>query len=260
MRMPQSIKEIGETIVSAGKLQYRPICVYGTNEVPKGAMQVSSIIRQGHRCLAKTLLKMAIHDEVPPVYIGDGALKGCCVGAASSLGFTTFPKSMRDLMSAESKTDDSMFLKASDAVSDKTIENLGKITPPGKYVVMAPCADADDKSHEIKSVLCFGTAEQIRNLCGLIHFSTTDPFGSVIAPWGPHCAIFVAYPAGMAEKAPKHTAFIGPTEPDGNDWFPEDLLSLSMPIDMARQLSKDYAKSFATKRPEVTYADKKELL
>ena len=71
--MPKSIKEIGETIVSAGKLQYRPICVYGTNEVPKGAVQVSSIIRQGHRCLAKTLLKMAIHDEIPPVYIGDSS-------------------------------------------------------------------------------------------------------------------------------------------------------------------------------------------
>jgi hypothetical protein len=203
---------------------------------------------------------MAIHEEIPPVYIGDGALQGCCVGAASSLGFTTFPKSMRDLMSAESKSGESMFLKASDAVSDRTIENLGRITPPGKYIVMAPCADADDKAHEIKSVLCFGNAEQIRNLCGLIHFSSTDPFGSIIAPWGPHCAVFVAYPAGMAEKAPKNTAFLGPTEPDGNDWFPEDLLSLSMPIDMARRICEDYANSFAVKKPEVTYAKDKESL
>ncbi len=236
-----------------GRLEYRPICVYGTDETPKGAYQVSSVITAGHRCLAKALLKMAINEDVPPIYIGKDALSGCCFGAASSLGFTPFPKAMKDMMSSESTTGDSMYLKSTDDVCEKTIVNLGKITPPGKYVVMQPCADADDNAHNILSVLCFGTAEQIRNLCGLIHFRTTDPFSSIIAPWGPHCAVMIAYPAGMSEKAPKNTAFLGPTEPDGNGWFPPDLLALSMPIEMARHISEDCDSSFVEKCPEVVY-------
>lgn len=250
--MPIPIKDLNEKLVRAGRLEYRPIYVYGTEETPKGAYQVSSVVTQGHRCLAKALLKMAIHEEVPPLYIGKDAFSGCCFGAASTLGFTPFPPMMRDLMSAESTTGDSMYLKSSDAVCEKTIANLGRITPPGKYVVMAP-AEHINETNNVLSVLCFGSSEQIRNLCGLIHFRTTDPFGSIIAPWGPHCAIFVAYPAGMAEKAPKDTAFIGPTEPDGNDWFPPDMMALSMPIGMARRISEDCKASFVEKRPEVAY-------
>lgn len=258
--MSLSIREVNDKLVKAGRLQYRPICVYGTDEVPKGAFQVSAVIRAGHRCLAKALVKMAIYEDIPPIFIGHGTLDGCCFGAASTLGFKPFPPMMRDLMSAESTSGNSAYLKASDAVSDKTIENLGKITPPGKYVVMQACADADDVAHDILSVLCFGTAEQIRNLCGLIHFSDPNPFGSIIAPWGPHCAVFVAYPSGMAENAPKDTAFIGPTEPDGNDWFPPDLLALSMPIEMARRISVDYESSFAAKKPEMTFPESREKL
>lgn len=251
--MPLSLHDINNKLVSAGRLQYRPIYVYGSDTVPKGAYQVSSVITTGHRCMAKALLKMAIYDEVPPLFIGTDALNGCCFGAAATLGFTSFPPMMRDLMSAESKSGDSMYMKSSDETCDKTIANLGKITPPGKYVVMAPSTFIDDTSHNVLSVLCFGSAEQIRNLCGLIHFRTTDPFSSIIAPWGPHCAVFVAYPAGMAEKAPKNTAFIGPTEPDGNDWFPPDLMALSMPLGMARRISEDCEASFAEKRPEAAY-------
>jgi hypothetical protein len=258
--MPQTIKEVNDKLVQAGRLEYRPIYVYGTDETPRGAYQVSTVITKGHRCLAKSLLKMAINEDVPPVYVGKGHLEGCCFGAASTLGFTPFPPMMRDLMSAESKSGESMFLKASDDICDRTIESLGRITPPGNFVVMSPASEIDESAHKVLSVLCFGTAEQIRNLCGLIHFGISDPFSPVIAPWGPHCAIFVAYPAGMAEKAPKNTAFIGPTEPDGNDWFPPDLLSLSMPIGIARRISENCDASFAGKKPEIAFPMTREKL
>ncbi len=258
--MSQYIHDINAKLIKAGRLQYRPICVYGSDQAPKGAFQVSSVLTSGHRCLAKALLKMAINEEVPPIFIGDNALQGCCFGAAATLGFTPFPREMNDLMSAESKSSDSMYLKATDDLCDRTLRNLGKITPPGKYVVMQACSEADDRVHDIRSVLCFGKAEQIRNLCGLIHFSIAEPFGAIVAPWGPHCAIFVGYPAGMAENAPKDTAFLGPTAPDGNDWFPEDLLALSMPIGMARRLSSDYDCSFAAKVPAIAYPVKREKL
>jgi hypothetical protein len=57
----------------------------------------------------------------------------------------------------------------------------------------------------------------------------------------------------MSEKAPENTAFIGPVDPTGNSWFPEDYMALGIPIDMALNMSNDLNESFAIKRPEVAY-------
>ena len=52
----------------------------------------------------------------------------------------------------------------------------------------------DNNPKDIKSILCFGTAEQIRNLGGLIHFSEPRAFTPIMDPWGSGCAIFVPSP------------------------------------------------------------------
>ena len=54
-------------------------------------------------------------------------------------------------------------------------------------------------------------------------------------PFGPVCATFITYPAGLAENTPKETAFIGPADPTGNIWFPEDYMSLGIPIDIGNE-------------------------
>ena len=106
----------------------------------------------------------------------------------------------------------------------------------------------------VKSILCFGKGEQIRNLCSLIHFRSRDPFKSVIAPFGPSCATFVTYPAGMAENAPENTAFMGPVDPTGNTWFPKDYMALGIPIRYcSKYVSMISDDSFAVKRPEVAF-------
>ena len=256
--MSHSIHDINDRLVAAGKLEHRPIYVYGSDNIPKGAMQVSALLTTGHRCLAKAIFKQSVNEGIPPLYLGKDALKGCCYGAQSWLGFITFPKSMEDMLTGKSDAE-AMFLKSSPEVCRKSLQNIGKITPPADYIVMS--TDADLKGHEkVLSVVCFGSAEQIRNLCALVHFSETRIFEPIMAPWGSHCSLFVAYPAGMAENAPKDTAFLGPNAPDGNSWFPEDIMALSMPIGMARRISEDYGNSFAVKAPEMTFPKSREIV
>ena len=257
-----STDKINDMLIRAGPLRYRPVFVFCTEHVPEGAVPVSGVITEGHRCLGKALLKMAMSPEVPPVYLGRDVMKECCFGASAWLGFMKMPPMMKNLYASESKGDgnhDAHYLKDTPATCQANLDRLGRITPPGRYLVMGPCPDAGDSISAL-SVLCFGEAEPIRNLCGLAHFGRQDPFSPVIAAWGAHCATFVTYPAGLAEGAPKNTAYISPMASYGNDWFPHDLMALGIPIGMAEKMCKDYGDSFMVKRPEKTYPEKRESL
>ncbi|WP_281774253.1 DUF169 domain-containing protein, partial [Methanobacterium formicicum] len=155
-------------------------------------------------------------------------------------------------------------LKASPEIFDKFRESIGPITVPGKYLVIRSCEDfppdEEGTDLDLRSVLCFGTGQQIRNLCSLIHFRTENPFNSIIAPFGPACATMVTYPAHMAEKTPEGTAFIGPLDPTGNRWFPEEYMALGIPLDLARLMYQDLEESFIVKNPDVAYPHEREDL
>ena len=260
-----TMKDIHDALVKAGRLETRPIGVYGAKSPPSGAGQVSSVITSGHRCLAKALLKMALDERVGPIAVGEDSLKGICQAAPSFLGFREIPPSFKYFLSTGGKgeggeDEEGVFLKASPEICEATLKKLGRITPAASHLVMQACSGIKEAPSAMKSVLCFGSAEQIRNIVGLIHFGKSAPFGYVMAPWGSHCSIFVTYPAGMAENAPRDTAFVGPTAPDGNSWFPPGLLSLSMPISMALDLAGSIDQSFVGKLPGMAYPEKREDL
>jgi hypothetical protein len=61
----------------------------------------------------------------------------------------------------------------------------------------------------------------------------------------------------MVENAPADAVFVGPCDPTGNSWFPQDLLSLAIPIKIARQMAKDLESSFIVKRPNVAYPEQR---
>lgn len=128
-----------------------------------------------------------------------------------------------------------------------------------RYLVMQACPDIIDDGN-ILSILCFGKAENIRNLCGLVHYDEVDAFRPILAPWGSHCALFVTYPSGMAEKCPHDAVILGPTAPDGNLWFPSHLMSLGLPIRVAERMSGNIDRSFVAKCAETTYPKIKEDL
>jgi len=134
---------------------------------------------------------------------------------------------------------------------------MGKITPLGRYVIIRPCTDLMNENPRVKSVLCFGTAERIRNMCSLVHFRSADPFRDVLVPQGASCSSFVSYAAGMVANASTDSVFVGPCDPTGNSWFPQDYLSLAIPINMARRMADDLENSFINKRPDVAYPEQR---
>lgn len=66
----------------------------------------------------------------------------------------------------------------------------------------------------------------------------------------------VTYAAGMASRAPRDVAYVGPVDPTGNAWFPPDSLTFAAPIGLARQMAEDMPSSFIGKRAEVAFPER----
>ena len=244
-----SIKEIGNSLKKAGKLNTHPLAVYSLETVPENAEPICSL----DRCVAKAIFEAAANDKTPSLYIGKDTLKGCCPGAMTYLGFTKPLKFIKYFVSTGSekfRDGEAEYLKASPEYVEGFLESIGEIKELGKYLVIGRC-DEVNEDIKVKSILCFGNGEQIRNLSSLIHFRTKNPFNSINMPFGPACATFITYPAGMAEKTPKETAFIGPVDPTGNVWFPPEYMALGIPLEIAIKMHEDSENSFAVKRPDV---------
>jgi len=226
-----SIKKIGESIRKAGRLTTQPLCVYGADSVPVGGRATVSV----DRCLAKAIYAASLSEKAPPLYFGKGALAGCCAGGIGWTGYGRMAPLIDFFVSTgtpEFRNGLAEYLKASPEAVKKSKEAIGAVKPLGAYTVIQRCDDVEGDPG-VKSIICYGNAEQIRNLCGMVHFRSTDTFNAVSAAWGPTCATILTYPAGLAEKASRDSAYIGPMDPTGNCWFPGHQMALGMPIRLA---------------------------
>ncbi len=246
-----SIREIGQKIKVAGRLKANPLCVYGSETIPDKAVPITSV----DRCLAKAIFTAAFKENTPPLYFGKGAIGGCCPGGIGWTGYGKMAPLIDYFISTGSKqfrNGEAEFLKASPEIVRESKKAVGDITPLGSYTVISPCEELV-KNPDVKAIICFGNAEQIRNLCSLIHFRSINPFSAISCAWGPFCLTILTYPAGLAEKAPKDSAYIGPVDPTGNCWFPEDHMALGIPLKLAITACEDIDKSFITKRAHVAF-------
>ena len=244
-----SIKEIGESLKVGGKLSTNPLAIYSSETVPEQAVPMCSL----DRCVAKAIMLTSINKDQPALYAGKDVLKGCCPGSMTYLGFTKpleFIKYFVSTGSEKFRKGEAEYLKAGPEYVEGFFESIGEITPLQKYLVIRRCEDIKEDV-DVKSFICFGSGEQIRNLSSLIHFRTKNPFNAINVPFGPACATLVTYPAGMAEKAPKETAYVGPVDPTGNVWFPQEYMAVGIPLKIAARMHEDLKNSFASKRPEV---------
>ena len=89
----------------------------------------------------------------------------------------------------------------------------------------------------------------------LVHFNRDDPFSPVIVPWGPSCSTFITYPAGMAERAPTRTAFMGPQDPTQNRTLPPGMMVIGIPAGVALEMAANLENSFVVKRSRVAFPD-----
>ena len=103
------------------------------------------------------------------------------------------------------------YLKVDPDMAERFFKAPGNITPPGKFINFA-AYDQLSGDEKVLSLIFFGSAEQVRNLGGLIHFRSEDIFNSILMPGGPTCASLVTYAAGMSEKAPKNGSYVGPVD------------------------------------------------
>ncbi len=248
-----SVSEVGELLAKAGRMDLQPLCIYQSDTVPEGVVNVSDVVKTGHRCLAKALLLVSA-GKADGIYTGSDAMKGVCQASNGFLGLVEFPEEVCNDISTGGE--DALFLKESPLCAAWTLKKMGKISFSGKYLVMQRCDKAGDV-HAL-SYLCIGRAEQIRDLCGLLHFGSDSPFGQIDAAWGSFCGAFVAYPSGIAKGAPKDTAFIGPTAPDGNPWFPPEMMAIGIPAKVAVRMAGDVEKSFVVKCVTTTYPAKRD--
>ncbi len=80
--MTLTIPQIGARLAEAGRLTSRPLCIAGSDAIPKGAVPAPSI----DRCLAKAILSVAVNPDTPPIYLGHDALEGCCPQGSPTRG------------------------------------------------------------------------------------------------------------------------------------------------------------------------------
>ena len=194
-----NVEELGKKVTEAGRLKLRPLCVYCTDEVPEGAVPSYTV----DRCIAKAVYTSALFDETPPLYI-EAAHEQCCGGGMVWLGLAEPHPKLKYFVTVgtpDFRGGAAEHLKATPELFEDTRKHAGKITPPGKYIVIGPCV-ADIAPATIRSLILFAGSEQIRNLCGLAQFNSSDLFFKTVIPGGPICSMMLAFPAGMAENAP----------------------------------------------------------
>jgi hypothetical protein len=250
-----TIREIGARLSQAGKLESRPLCVYGTDTLPKGAIPMTEL----NRCAARAIFTLSTRKGAPSIYVGEGYEEGCCPGGLTYFGFMERNPMLKFFLSSGNKDfrgGAAEFLRISPELAERSFEASGKINKLGKYLVVSPSEDIDEDPG-VRSFLVFGDSESVRNLCGLVYFRSEGIFSSVLVPGGASCASFITYAAGMAERAPKDAAMVGPVDPTGNLWFPKDHLSLALPIQLARSMALDLDQSFIAKREAIAYPKKR---
>ncbi|HEY3360977.1 MAG TPA: DUF169 domain-containing protein [Methanosarcina sp.] len=252
-----NVKELGNKLTEAGRLKLRPLCVYGADKIPEGAVPSYKV----DRCIAKAVYTSAFFENTPPLYI-ESANDKCCTGGIAWLGLAEPHPKLKYFVTIG--TPDfhggaAEHLKATPDLFEESRKHAGKITPFGKFIVIGPCT-IDIAPEMIRSIILFAGSEQIRNLCGLAQFNSSDLFFKTVIPGGPICATMFAFPAGMAENAPKGSAYVGPVDPTGNPWLPSDLMIMGIPAALAKQMAIDMRESFICKRSRIAYPEKHAII
>ena len=55
-----NIKEIGSKLKIAGKLETNPLCIYGSEKIPKNGIP----IKENNRCIAHAIFDLSLNKEI----------------------------------------------------------------------------------------------------------------------------------------------------------------------------------------------------
>jgi len=245
-------REIGARLKAAFRLSTRPLAVYGSEVLPPGIPRLAEV----NRCFAVSMYRIAAGTEVSAIYLSADTGEGCCPGGLYHVGYIPVPDDIKYFVSTgrnDVRGGAAEYLKASPELVERCTMVAGPIRPPGKYLVVQACETLPATGPAIRSLCCFGTGEQIRNMAALIHFDRDDPFSPVIVPWGSACSTYITFPAALAASTPRDTAFMGPQDPTQNYSLPPEMMALGIPAGMAERMVKNLDASFITRRPQVAF-------
>lgn len=246
-----SVADLGRRLKEAARLDARPLCVFESGSVPPGSRPFGQV----DRCLAKAAYMCAI-GEAGSLHLGLDARDGICPGGQFWTGLAEMSEGLKHFISCGSPSfrgGAAEYLKRDPDLVMASLSRVDRIRPPNGYLCLMPCQDFREGMGDPRAVLLFAGAEQARNLLALHHFGTPEVFTSAGAPWGPSCASFMSYPAGLSPNCPDLMTVIGPVDPTGNDWLPPGTMSLGIPIAVARRMASDLDASFLTRRAAVAH-------
>ncbi|MFC1535183.1 DUF169 domain-containing protein [Thermodesulfobacteriota bacterium] len=247
-------RQIAKKLAQAGRLKAIPLCIYGSEVLPNNAISSKEI----NRCIAHSIFSLTTDKEINAIYIENDEEKSCCPGGQAWLGFKGFMPMLKYFLStgiASFRNGAAEYLISNPDLAEKRLSSVGKIKPLGKYIVIQKSDNISEDGLVVSAFLCFGNSVQIRNLTSLFYFRSEKSF-DVQFPWGPLCASFVSYPTNMAENSPKNRVILGPTDPTGNYWFPQNYLSMGIPYEIAKRMANDLDSSFIQKRSKIAFPEK----
>ena len=250
----QTPNEIGNKLKQAGRFNSQPLCIYGADAPPTASISSTKL----NRCIARAIFTIATDPTHLSVFISAEDKERCCPGGQAWLGFHPFMPYLNHFLSSGSpdfRNGSAEYLISDPELVERRLKAIGKITPLDEFIIISR-SDQIEQNHEIKAFLCFGNAEQIRNLSSLFYFHAEESYGIQI-PWGPSCASYISYPTGMITINKQPNIILGPTDPTGNSWFPQDFMSMGIPFDIAKQMAEDLDSSFIEKRPKIAYPPRK---
>jgi len=250
----RSVTALGRRFSETAHLKLRPLCVFESEKVPEGSKPFGSV----DRCLAKAVFICA-SGGTGTLHIGRDAKDGVCPGGQCWTGLTEMAEGLKYFISTGTpsfRNGAAEYLKRDPEMVVASRSRVGLVRPPENYLCVTPCEDFRDHMGKARSILLFSGAEQTRNILALRHFGTPEVFTSAGAPWGPSCASFMSYPAGLSTNCPDNLIVIGPVDPTGNSWLPPDIMSLGIPLKVAKEMVSDLNGSFLIKRPKVAFPDR----
>ena len=245
--------DIGTVLKDAVGLELQPVYILGSNTIPESSVPLTTY----DRCIAKVMFWLAGHGKRPAIYLSEDQVEKGCAGGMTYCGFCEANPMIKYFIAngtPEYRNGMAEYLRVDPETAEESAARTGKKKAPKENLLFVRADKVKElnlKENEVLAITCFGTAEQIRNLSALVHYRNTDIFQNVITAVGPACSTLVTYPAGLAENAPKNSAYTGPADPTGNEWFPPNYMAIGIPIKLAKQMAEDVPKSFLTLRPQV---------
>src|SRR5271157_1863526 len=254
-----SAYHIGEVLQSSGRLSFRPLCIYSGKFIPLGAIPAPLI----DRCIIQALIKMMKNKSINSIYLDEKSSRNLCPGGRGWLGYRPISASIKYFVSTgkpskepsskgERKSFSECYLNSPETAED-VIKQIGKINALPEYLTISPCEQLDGENVDAKAILCYGTAEQIRNLSALGHFRGQDIYHNVIMPFGSACTTLITFPAEMAEFGPRNAIFVGPVDPTINHVIDPNYLFIAIPFQKAVEMASDSGSSFLNRHTSVAF-------